>query len=346
MTVESTHIECAPLLLVFGPLAGRVAGLVRVCPDILPRIVLAPRRAIHSIATFLYFAPEASLPDDDVADVIATRHPRDLLRAAFPNAPARLYRTLEKCGDRVHQQFFYFRLVSLSVTAVAEDVFACRHIDERQITIFEKWNDLDPVVQSCRGALGGVGYRGDALDLLVRFARAHRVLKAGDLAPPEGAGLRAVVKRILKMIDRIQVSPPFTLPPPLRVITSLGELRKTGFQFRNCLRNPTEQWFEFTEGRLTFVVSNAPRLIASMRQVAPDAWLVENVAGENNAYVDRTSKELLAAAIRRAGVRLWDESPYDAIRVLFNDLARGAPGDFVDDDVRELESALDEVLAG
>lgn len=48
--------ERAPLLLIFGELAPRVAALVRARPLLIARLIVAPREAIHTIGAFLHLA--------------------------------------------------------------------------------------------------------------------------------------------------------------------------------------------------------------------------------------------------------------------------------------------------
>ena len=107
------RMERAPLLLVFGDLAERVAGLLRVRPGLIPRLVVAPREVIHSVGAYLYLAPEATQPDELVAAVIDDSHARDLLRAAMPDYPPRLYRALDRAGDRIREKRFFERLGAL-----------------------------------------------------------------------------------------------------------------------------------------------------------------------------------------------------------------------------------------
>src|SRR5688500_14429188 len=103
-------MEQAPLLLVFNDLAERVAALIRAQPLLIPRLIVAPRAAVHATAAFLHLAPDAARPDAEVAAIIYETDPRNLLRAAIPNCPRRLYRALDRAGDRVHGKRYYERL--------------------------------------------------------------------------------------------------------------------------------------------------------------------------------------------------------------------------------------------
>ncbi|MFC7538773.1 hypothetical protein ACFQU2_03950 [Siccirubricoccus deserti] len=104
--------ERAPLLLVFGDLAPRVAALIRARPLLIARLIVAPR-AVHAIAAFLHLAPDAAGPDAEVATIINDTDPRELLNAALPACPARLYRALDRAGDRVRERRFYEKLAAV-----------------------------------------------------------------------------------------------------------------------------------------------------------------------------------------------------------------------------------------
>jgi hypothetical protein len=102
--------ERAPLLLVFGSLADRVAALLRTQPSLVPRLVFAPRAAVHATAAFLYLAPEAAGSVEEIADLIARSDPSNLLQRAMPGCPAELYRALGHAGNVVRSHAFYERI--------------------------------------------------------------------------------------------------------------------------------------------------------------------------------------------------------------------------------------------
>src|SRR3954466_3569225 len=109
MTDDSnkTRRERAPLLGVFGDnLAARMAALIRERPVLIARLIVAPPEAVHSIGAFLHLAPDAARPDAEVAAILNDTDPRDLLSAALPGCPPRLYRALARAGDRVRPPAF------------------------------------------------------------------------------------------------------------------------------------------------------------------------------------------------------------------------------------------------
>jgi hypothetical protein len=107
---DKTTQERAPLLLVFGPLADRVAGILRARPSLTSKLVFAPPRAIHAIGAFLFLGPEVAQTDADIAEIIDQIDPRELLMMAFPGCPTRLYCALDTAGNSVRDRSFYARL--------------------------------------------------------------------------------------------------------------------------------------------------------------------------------------------------------------------------------------------
>jgi hypothetical protein len=101
--------EQAPFLRIFtSTLAPIVRDAVQQNAKLAVRIMFSRPAAIHSIACWLFFCAPGG--PAEVAAQIATTHPRDLLRAAMPDAPATLYRALDRAGDRVRPRGFYVRL--------------------------------------------------------------------------------------------------------------------------------------------------------------------------------------------------------------------------------------------
>jgi hypothetical protein len=100
--------EASPALRVYGPHARLVAALVREHPKLAARLLCAPRRAVHATGAYL----GASMKSEEAVLVchLSDEDPRSLLRIAVPNAPARLYRTLDRAGDIVQEANFYARL--------------------------------------------------------------------------------------------------------------------------------------------------------------------------------------------------------------------------------------------
>src|SRR3954453_4345426 len=156
--------ERAPLLLVFCDLSGRMAALVRARPSLIPRLIVAPREAIHSIGAYLHLAPEAAQADAGVAAIIEDSHPRDLLRAALPNYPPRLFRALDRAGDRVRDKRFYERLGTLCAGPFAEALLKGGRIDDGRLSHYEALSRMDPMLAGLQTVLDGDTYLAESID--------------------------------------------------------------------------------------------------------------------------------------------------------------------------------------
>ncbi|MBD0270524.1 MAG: hypothetical protein ICV73_01220, partial [Acetobacteraceae bacterium] len=160
--------ERAPLLLVFGDLAPRVAALVRARPSLIARLIVAPREAVHAIGAFLHLAPAAASPDAEVASAIEATDPRGLLRAALPGCPPTLYRALDRAGDRVRERRFYERLGAVSAGPLGPALLGGGPLDDARLGLFEAVLAMDPLVATLRAALPESTHQVEAADALVR----------------------------------------------------------------------------------------------------------------------------------------------------------------------------------
>jgi hypothetical protein len=161
--------ERAPLLLVFGSLADRMAAILAGRPGLTSRIAFAPPEAIHAIAIFLYFAPEADRSDAEVGDLIEQSDPRELMRMAWPDCPARLYRALDRVGRSVRERSYYVRL-----GAVCRGPYGTAFLDgdlnDTRLDFYEAIQTMDPLIVDLRGALPEMRHVANAVDTLIAFA--------------------------------------------------------------------------------------------------------------------------------------------------------------------------------
>jgi hypothetical protein len=231
--------ERAPLLLVFSDLSGRLAALVRVRPSLVPRLIVAPREAIHSIGAFLHLAPEAAQADAVVAAIIDENHPRELLNAALPGRPSRLYRALDRAGDRVRDKRFYERLGILCAGPFAEALLKDSRIDDGRLSHYEALSSMDPALAGLQSVLDGDTYLAESLDCLLTLLRSHSALRDTDLHLPQKAGKPAVARRLRAALGRIQAPDPgFVAPPPFRLVRTSDELQSVGRALGNCVAIP------------------------------------------------------------------------------------------------------------
>ncbi len=138
MSAPFVRVERAPMLLVFGPHAARMASLVRVRPSLLSRIAFAPPSAVHAIGGFLYLARQADQPDPELAALLDESDPRDLLQVAIPQAPAHLYRAMERAGDRVRDHGFYARLAAVCTSPEADLLWGDHPIEPALLDFAER----------------------------------------------------------------------------------------------------------------------------------------------------------------------------------------------------------------
>ncbi len=311
------------------------------------RVIYAPRSAIHAYGAFLHMSAEADRPDAHVAVTLDTTDPRKLLRSAIPEAPPKLYRALDRAGDRVKDKSFYQRLERLCAGPLSEMLLSDGTLDDARLDRIEALLKMDPIVLTMSPLLARRTHEIEAGNVLVRFLRAHGVVQNhDDLKLPHGAGLPAILRRLQDLLDRIPAPEvEFTLPPPFRVLRSVGELRQVGVAFNNCTRNfrlgGSDHWFRLADGSKVYVASNEPPLLAAVMRVGPDLFCIDELCGPKNAFVDAATKNLLIAALHCAGVRLVQECPSRAL----SSLACANSIDEPDDEMDDLEAEVEEALA-
>ena len=139
--------------MVFGPLAARVAAILRARPSLIATIAFAPPEAIHSIAVYLYLAPDAAKSDVEVADLIERSDLRDLLNEALPGCPPRLYRALGTAGNMVQVQSFYERVGIICRGPFGLAFLDGGHLTSLRLEFYEAMQRMDPLILDLRGAL-------------------------------------------------------------------------------------------------------------------------------------------------------------------------------------------------
>jgi hypothetical protein len=323
-TTTSTIRERAPLLLVFGSLADRMADILRSRPSLTARIAFAPPEAMHAIAAFMYLAPEASGSDKDVGDLIEHTDPRDLLRMALPDCPATLYRALDRAGRSVRDRSYYERL-----DAVCRGPFGSAFLDgdlnDMRLDYYEALPTMDPLIANLRAALPEMRHLASAVDTLVALLRGYGVIGSCDLDLPRNARTGAVLRRLLRGLYTARAPrPPFTVPEPFRLVETIGELRDLGRRFKNCLANVilygTNHWLDLANGTAVYLLTEEPHLLTELRSVGPNLWHIDQMTGPRNAAPSPALRQSLEQKLRGAGIRLVEVSPGYAI----SDLDRAA----------------------
>jgi hypothetical protein len=318
MDNSSLPDERAPLLLVFGDLATRVAALLRIRPSLTARLIVAPRSAIHATGAFLYLAPDAARSDAEAAMLIDDADPRQLLRLAMPACPPRLYRALDRAGDRLNGKDFYQRLSTIASGPHAAALLAGGPVNESRLCFFEALSQMDPAVAALRGGLRDDKYLCAGIDCLVALLRAHGALHDGDLTLPPQAGLPAVARRIRTVFGRIQApSPGFTVPAPFSLVRTTIELQRVATAFKNCVALP--QWsaaqyhLGLIKGDIVFLTADEPRLLAALHRVAHGVWHLDQIVGPANAAAPKDVEVALVASLKAQGLRVVTVDPQTAL---------------------------------
>ena len=305
--------ERAPLLLVFGSLADRVAEILRSRPSLTARIAFAPPEAIHAIAAFLYLAPEAAASDTEVGNLIEQSDPRELLRKAIPDCPARLYRALDRAGSPVRGRSYYVRL-----DAVCRGPFGSAFLDgdlnDTRLDFYDALATMDPLVVNLHAALPETRNLANAVDTLVALIRSYGAIGACDLNLPKNARTGAVLRRLLRGLYAVRApQPPFTVPATLRLVETIGELREIGRRFRNCLaqtaRFGTNHWFDLANGSAVYLTTEEPPLLIALRKVGPDLWHIEQLAGPKDTAPSAASRCSMEQKLKDAGIKLVALNP-------------------------------------
>lgn len=311
-------MERAPLLLVFSDLAPRMAALVRARPSLIPRLIVAPREAIHSIGAYLHLAPEAEQSDIRVAAMLDESHPRDLLHAALPGCPPRFYRALDRAGDRVRDRRFYERLGILCTGPFAAALLKGGRIDDGRLSHYEALSKMDPALAGFQAVLDGDTYLAESIDCLVALLRSHSALRDSDLHLPPKAGKPAIARRLRAALGRIQAPDSgFAAPPPFRLVRTSDELQQIGRAFGNCVAFP--EWnaaryqIQLAQGSMVFLVADELSVLSSLSRVAHGVWHLEQMCGPKNAAPPPGMRATLIHDLITAGQRVVMMEPDAAL---------------------------------
>jgi hypothetical protein len=345
---NETPTERAPLLLVFSDLAPRVAALVRARPLLIARLIVAPREAIHAMGAFLHLAPDAARSDAEVAAVINDTDPRELLRAALPDTPRRLYRALDSAGDQVLTKRFYERLGRVCRSPFAT-AFLEGNLTESRIVYYEALARMDAATAILRSGFRENTYLAESVDCVVSLLRARGVLREEEMRLPRGAGMPAVARRIRVALGRLETPDPgFAAPEPFRFVKSTDELQRLARSFDNCVAisnwGAAKYHINLVNGSTVFLASDDPPLLAAMHRVADGVWQFEQCAGPKNASPPPGMRSALIRGLRAAGLRIVTTDPQTALARIEQEARRGRDEGDLEDDYGE-DGDEDEIAA-
>jgi hypothetical protein len=338
-TIQKT--EHAPFLLTFGEtLAPRVAALIRIRPSLVKRLVFANRSAHHCLVAYLYHGPDIGLPDSELAEIIEETSPRCLLRFAIENPHPRMYRILNRAGDRAQDASYYMRLDKLLKSPIGSMLADndAEELSSVRLTYYEEIQQLHPVIHSNTRLRAAPKHRLEAASLVIEYLRAMQVLHEDDLNLPEKTGMKAFTRRLHAALDRIQSPrPKLNLPSQFHQVSNIGELRNYGRRFRNCLgrfgSGGEEKLLRLGSGTSMFIVVEEPvPMIAELRLAMENVRFVAEARGVKNQFIDKAGKLPILMALRESSFTVLDEDPASALSTFSFDYRSNRRGGFAFDD--------------
>jgi hypothetical protein len=278
------------------------------------------------------------------------------LSAALPGGSPRLYKALDRAGDRVHERQFYERLGLISRGPFGDALLNSGNLDYGRLALFESLSDMDPLVISLRGALGEAQYLVEGADCLLAFLRARGALDEREFRLPPKAGLPALVRRFQAALGRIPAPDPgFEPPHPYRLVSTTAELQRIGKAFRNCVALPNwhaaQHHFRLLDGSGVYLVADEPALLAALRRVDGGLWLLEQVAGPKNKAPPRGAQAALLRDLAALGLKIVSTDPQSAFSRLDGEarsrrhLPNQDEDDFDDDQDDGIDAGIEEVAA-
>lgn len=317
----TTQQDSAPLRSAFGPLAPRVAKLIRKQPLLAGRLLCAPLRAIHAVAAYIHLTAPAD--DNEAAALLAETAPRDLLRTAMPGVDARLYRALDRCGSSILSRTCYERLAAIAAGSLIEVLLATdRGIDAPYIRYVAKLADADGVVRHIPPRLLADQSATDAVLATFALLRAYNMNVDGALTGlPKAAGWEAVYRRLTNLLGALEAPPlAYPLPLGLRQITTMAGLRETGLALGLCVQAAThggsEHWLRLVSGSSVYLVVDETRILMELRSVAPGLWMFGEAKQSHNRMAPPGTLRALAASLVTSGWKLVDTDPVAALVTL------------------------------
>jgi hypothetical protein len=339
------HRETAPMIaLVWGrTLAPIVSAMIVAQPGLAPRIVLAPRRVIHSVAAYIHHA----LTDWDIQQIareIEAQDVRLLLSRAVMNPHPRLYRMLDRVGPTALDLTFYQRLNDVLNGPAADLLLDVDEVTETHLKLATKII-ADPVLLAARKAIGWS--QGDLTHLqhLLKYLRVTGL--SNDIEKlPTGAGWKSILRRISSDMGRARAPrASFAVPVGWRQIEDVAGLWLVGTTLGNCVSS----FRSGGEGYVAQLVSGAavylahdiePVMLACIRNVGPNLWTLGETTtsrpGSDIMVAREALRTGLTIAIAETGGALLDHSPVTAMQAIASRTEGG---------VENLEDDLDEMAA-
>jgi hypothetical protein len=203
---------------------------------------------------------------------------------------------------------------------------------------------MDPLVANLHVALPETRHLANAVDTLVALIRSYGAIGACDFNLPKNARIGAVLRRLLRGLYAVRApQPPFTVPPTLSLVETIGELREIGRRFKNCLvqtaRFGTNYWFDLANGSVVYLTTEEPPLLMALRKVGPDLWHIEQLVGPKNMVPPAASRCSTEQKLKDAGIKLVAVNPGYALSDLNHATRQPKTGANIDD----LDDMLDDL---
>jgi hypothetical protein len=143
----------------------------------------------------------------------------------LPGCSEKLYRALDRAGDRVHSRMFYESLGELASGRFGDALLRGGTLSESRLRYFEVLSAMDPLVASLQRALPESRHTIEAIDSLLAYLRTQNALSEGDFHLPRKSGLTAIVRRLRQSLG------PLERPTPVSRLRLLSDLSR---QVRSC----------------------------------------------------------------------------------------------------------------
>lgn len=297
--------ELTPSLRPWGPVSKRIVRLCSAYPPLFSRILCACSRHLHIIVIFLINQPTDE--DATIAQLIYNKHPRDLLKMAWPACSAGLYPALKRCGHHAMPCTFYKILNELLQTEIAQELALAPALTSVVVEYLHQTRHLDPLVRPARCVLGHNVEKALAFHSTLKIARALGVI--GDEAV-EAKALRAMgtqnIQRYLSKRFEKCVSPVFfELKFPLRQLRTGAELSEIGHAMNNCLGKEVQYTYQLGVGSHIFIVylGRGMAFIASFELGPCNDWWMDQCQSEGGKSASDDIRSEITELLNESGVR-------------------------------------------
>ena len=293
-TFEGTIHETAPMLTApWGPLADRIARLIRHEQQLAQKLLLAPVRAFHAYAAFLQLSPLSdSLPELELQQLLLHSNPRDLICSVLPGGGSAFWRALSLAGSVGQAGDFYRRLDALTRGPCGWALNSGGPLTPQRLDFLDLVAGLDPLVASSPAAITNDRRLAVELDMALVFLREVDLLE--DDRSVQRALRKVSYRKTREFLRRRLARATAPLPhvvgtKSLRPILNGQELCALGQKFNNCLASRPHYLIHLAAGTRMFFEWQGEQPAVVCIGVGPRGvhWL-DQVCGPENGNVSTT----------------------------------------------------------